>query len=71
MGESTRRHEVIHNISQWLWYVPHHRQGALSLTKETTEETATSKSEQHPKKAEGACTELLWGAFNTGGGEQR
>ena len=56
-GESTGRHEVVHNISQWLWYLPHHRRGALSLTKETTEETVTSKPDEHLTKAEDACRE--------------
>lgn len=51
------RREVMH-ISQWLLYhLPHHRQGALSLTKETTEETVTSKPDYHLIKAEDACTE--------------
>lgn len=58
-GESIGRHEVMHNISQWLWYLPHHRQGALSPTKETTEETVTSKPDEHLTKAEDACTELM------------
>lgn len=33
---------VVHNFAWWLWYLPHHRQGAHRQPKEATEESTST-----------------------------